>query len=97
MSDTEKSRDVVRRVDLRLDVGAAVPSGEDLHIAVTVVLADPDRLAERPVVYFGYPGGGYSRHYYDLQPQGYDGYSRAEFHAGGGHLRLLRSPRSRGQ
>ncbi len=86
MSDTEKSRDVVRRVDLRLDVGAAVPSGEDLHVAVTVVLADPDRLAERPVVYFGYPGGGYSRHYYDLQPQGYDGYSQAEFHAVAGDI-----------
>jgi alpha-beta hydrolase superfamily lysophospholipase len=72
---------VTRRINLKLDVGAAVGTGEALAIAATIVLGEPDRLAERPVVYFGFPGGGYNRHYYDLQPRGYDGYSQAEFHA----------------
>ena len=40
-----------------------------------------DALCDRPVLFFGFPGGGYCRHYFDLHPPGYTGYSQAEYHA----------------
>jgi hypothetical protein len=76
----------VRRIDVRLDVTGAVGGGEQLHTTATVVLADPDRVARDPLVYFAYPGGGYNRHYYDLQPKGFAGHSQAEFHASEGDV-----------
>jgi hypothetical protein len=74
------------RVDRRIDVTTAVGSGEELHTAALVVVPEASRLPRRPVVYFAYPGGGYNRRYYDLQPDGHPGYSQAEFHAGEGDI-----------
>jgi predicted alpha/beta hydrolase len=53
---------------------------------VTVVLPPEPFLAAPVTVIFGFPGGGYSRQYFDLQlGVGYgDGYSQAEHHARGG-------------
>ena len=73
----------MRRIDVRLDVTDAVGTGERLHTTATVVI---DRLVQDPIVYFAYPGGGYNRHYYDLQPQGFEGYSQAEFQASEGDI-----------
>jgi pimeloyl-ACP methyl ester carboxylesterase len=73
----------VRRIDVRLDVTDAVGTGEQLHIVATVVT---DRVVPDPVVYFAFPGGGYTRHYYDLQPKGFTGYSQAEFQAAAGDI-----------
>jgi pimeloyl-ACP methyl ester carboxylesterase len=71
----------VRKLHIRADVTEAVGTGETLEIAMTVVLPDPD--APPPTVaMFGFPGGGYSRSYYDLQIAA--DYSQAEHHAAQG-------------
>jgi hypothetical protein len=52
----------VRSIELRCDVTKAVGLDEPLHTAVTVCL--PDEVTEPPrVICFGWPGGGYNRHY----------------------------------
>jgi pimeloyl-ACP methyl ester carboxylesterase len=67
------------RFDLRIDVSAVTP-GVDSSLAATLVLDEavvdgPRRLA------VAFPGGGYSRGYWDIQWSGADGYSEAEYHA----------------
>lgn len=76
----------MHRVVVRSDVTAAVGTGETLRTAATVVVPEPSERAARPVVYFGFPGGGYSRGYYDLHPPGHPGYSQAEHHVGRGDV-----------
>jgi pimeloyl-ACP methyl ester carboxylesterase len=67
---------MLTRHDVRIDVsGAAGIAGAE--IAATVIA--PSIVAEKPVVAVGFPGGGYSRGYWDIQWPG--GYSQAEFHA----------------
>jgi alpha-beta hydrolase superfamily lysophospholipase len=75
----------MERIELTVDVSDAVGTGEELRMAVTVVV-DPDALYDRPIVFFGFPGGGYCRHYFDMYPAGYSGYSQAEHHARDGHV-----------
>ena len=71
----------MRKLDVRVDVTSAVGTGEPLEVAVTVVL--PARGLPAPTIaMFAFPGGGYNRHYYDLQLP--DGYSQAEYHAAHG-------------
>lgn len=55
---------MAQTIDLHVDVTNAVGMGESAHVAVTIVLPDPDSLPERPVVCFAKPGGGYSRYYF---------------------------------
>jgi pimeloyl-ACP methyl ester carboxylesterase len=74
------------RKDIRIDVEPAEAKGEKLFAMVTVVTPDPVLLASRPLVWFGWPGGGYNRHYFDLQLPGRSGYSEAEFHVGKGSI-----------
>jgi hypothetical protein len=76
----------MKRVEVEVDVSAAVPGDESLRTAATVVLPDEGELGASPVVFFGFPGGGYNRHYYDLQLEGHDGYSQAEHHASDGAI-----------
>lgn len=72
----------MRIYDLVVDVSRSVDLGEELHTAVTVFL--PDRLDGSPVVWFGYPGGGFGRRYYDIQRL--PGYSQAEYHTSRGDV-----------
>jgi pimeloyl-ACP methyl ester carboxylesterase len=51
-------------------------------VAVTVHLPAVPRA--EPVVFFGYPGGGYGRRYYDIRTL--PGYSQAEFHTARGDV-----------
>lgn len=60
----------------RTDIRVPLESG--LETAVTIVA--PDDPNGR--VLFGFPGGGYNRHYYDLSLPG--GYSQAQWHAARG-------------
>jgi hypothetical protein len=76
----------MRRVELRVDVSGATELEGELGTAVLVCLPEPDTLPERPVVAFCWPGGGYSRGYFDIQ--GFDGYSQAEHHAARGILTI---------
>ena len=68
------------RQDLTFDVTAALPAGsaEWAELSATIV-ADPAALPERPVVILAIPGGTYHRRYWDLQPPGRDGYSKAAY------------------
>jgi hypothetical protein len=75
----------VRRIPVRVDVTDAVGTGERLEVAATVVVGDTAPPTD-PLVYVALPGGGYSRHYYDLDPPGYEGYSQAAFHAAAGDV-----------
>jgi alpha-beta hydrolase superfamily lysophospholipase len=43
-------------------------------------------IGSPPVAIFASPGGGYTRHYYDLQPLGRGGYSQAEAHVRDGFV-----------
>jgi Alpha/beta hydrolase family len=68
------------RQDLTFDVTAALPAGsaERAMLSATLV-ADTEALPERPVVILAVPGGTYHRRYWDLQPPGRDGYSKAAY------------------
>jgi hypothetical protein len=67
-----------------IDVTAAAGKGELLHVAATVFLPDQQSTAASPV-YFGFPGGGYNRGYFNLNLPG-GGYSQAEFHTSRGEI-----------
>lgn len=71
----------MRRIELRVDVGGAKELKGELSTAALVCLPEPERLPERPIVAFCWPGGGYSRGYYDITLDGFEGYSQAEHHA----------------
>ena len=63
-----------RRIELRINTGA-LSSGKSWTLAATVHL--PDELQDRPPVLIALPGGGYTRHYFDLREASY---SEAEHH-----------------
>jgi pimeloyl-ACP methyl ester carboxylesterase len=72
----------MRAFDLRVDVTGSLGLGEELYTAVTVFL--PDSVEGSPTVWFGYPGGGFGRRYYDIcrRPD----YSQARYHASRGEV-----------
>jgi pimeloyl-ACP methyl ester carboxylesterase len=73
----------VHKIELSIDVSEAAGFGQPQHLAGTVFM--PDVLAAgRPVVIFASPGGGYSRHYFDMHFPARAGYSEAEYHSGRG-------------
>jgi hypothetical protein len=73
-------------IDLTVDVTEAVGIGEVLHTRATVVLPEPDTLADPPVVCFGFPGFGYSRGYFTFDmPGSHDG-GEAGWHAARGWI-----------
>lgn len=70
----------VRSIERTVDVSAVV--GEPAATAVTVHL--PDEVGEESRLVFAFPGGGYSRRYFDLVIDGESGYSQAVDHTGRG-------------
>lgn len=74
---------------LRIAVSAATGRQERLQVAVNVICPNPKWIPTNPIVYFGYPGGGYNRHYFDLSLSHLDDrapYSQARFHAARGEI-----------
>jgi alpha-beta hydrolase superfamily lysophospholipase len=69
--------------DVQIEVTVAAGTGEVLHVAATVFL--PDERPERSPAFFGFPGGGYNRGYFNLDLPG-GGYSQAEFHTSHGAI-----------
>jgi pimeloyl-ACP methyl ester carboxylesterase len=63
----------MKQIELRIDVSEAVGLGETVTTMATVCL--PDRVPERPIVAFAFPGGGYTRRYYTLELPDQDGHS----------------------
>jgi pimeloyl-ACP methyl ester carboxylesterase len=80
------------RHDLRIDVSdlGLVPGKAEM--AVTVFAPARDRLPERPIMAFAFPGGGFSRQYYDLHIPGLEGYSQAEHHTAQGMIFVACDP-----
>jgi pimeloyl-ACP methyl ester carboxylesterase len=76
----------VRKVELRIDVTGSVPLPGKVEIAATAFLPDPKTLGARPVAIFGLPGGGLSRHYFDIHLAGHENYSEAEYHVAHGFI-----------
>ncbi|HEV8311842.1 MAG TPA: hypothetical protein VGQ23_02155 [Burkholderiaceae bacterium] len=77
----------MHRIELRIDVSHAVPHAGRHEIAMTAWLPPAESMVlPRPVVIFASPGGGYTRHYYDIQAPGHEGYSQAEAHVRNGFI-----------
>lgn len=74
----------MNKLELRIDVSKAVPLPGPLEVALSVYLPDPAQLDPRPIVMAAFPGGGYSRGYFDMHFPGHEGYSQAEHHTAAG-------------
>jgi hypothetical protein len=75
-----------RRVQIRIDVSAVVDLPGPLETAVTAHV--PAEIPEHSVVIFAFPGGGYSRGYFDIHRTELPGPSQAEYHCDRGTLLL---------
>ncbi|SCW84843.1 Lysophospholipase, alpha-beta hydrolase superfamily [Sphingobium faniae] len=74
----------MRSVVIRSSVGEAIGAEQIYEIAATVYLPDAKRFPRPSRVLFAFPGGGYSRAYYDIWLSGYDDYSQAAHHVDNG-------------
>jgi pimeloyl-ACP methyl ester carboxylesterase len=72
------------RKDMRFDVTQAVGLGEPCHIAGTCFVPDAVPPGRPLAIALLVPGGGFTRHYYDLELPGRHGYSAALQLAGRG-------------
>lgn len=72
------------RLDQSIDVSEAVGLGEPLQTRTTIVLPEPDALADPPVVCFAFPGGGYCRAYFTFDMPGASGGGEAGWHVARG-------------
>ena len=70
--------------EVRIDVGPAIGIDRPLRTAVRIVV--PDRPNPDAPALFGFPGGGYNRHYFDLEIDGHPGYSQARHHSMAGSV-----------
>lgn len=76
----------MQRIERRIDVSEAMGLGETVEMAVTLYLPDPALLPDRPVAIFACPGGGYSRHYFEMRFEGHENYDEAQWHAARGTI-----------
>jgi hypothetical protein len=76
----------VKPIDLRIDVSGEVGLPGELHTAVSVFVPERARRLSPPLVVFAFPGGGYGRGYYHIEPPGFAGYSQAAHHVGAGMI-----------
>lgn len=77
----------MQTIERRIDVTAVAPElGEQVHMAVTLHLPNPDLLPNRPVAIFACPGGGYSRHYFEMLFDRHEGYYEAQWHVARGTI-----------
>jgi pimeloyl-ACP methyl ester carboxylesterase len=67
---------VAGAAELMLDVSAALPFEEPTSLAASVHLPDPRRGSPRAIL-ICWPGGSYSRAYWEMEIPGYPGYSFA--------------------
>jgi pimeloyl-ACP methyl ester carboxylesterase len=77
VTPTETPTQYLGRAELTVDVSADLPFGERILMAASVHLPDLDH--DRPTaILVCWPGGSYSRVYWDMQISGHPGYSFAE-------------------
>ncbi|UXJ50216.1 alpha/beta hydrolase [Pseudomonas citronellolis] len=73
-------------MELRIDVSEVVPYHSPQRVALTVYLPSAEALGAQPVAIFASPGGGYTRHYYDMDFPGHADYSQALTHVRNGFI-----------
>jgi hypothetical protein len=73
-------------IEVVTDVTHAAAIGMPAQTASTVILPDPESLADPPVVCFGFPGGGYCRRYFTFDMPGDSGGGQAGWHASRGWI-----------
>ncbi|MDE0271108.1 MAG: hypothetical protein OXH92_01090 [Bryobacterales bacterium] len=99
------------KIPLKMDVTGCAdwPQGfpAKVELATTVCLPDQPRSGKQPILLFAFPGGGYSRHYFDLDLSHLPGcegasYSQADHHLASGiivvtcdHLHVGESTKTR--
>lgn len=86
------------KTGLRVDVGPLSPGGEPITQALDIYW--PERLAERPVLFWCVPGGGVTRDYYDLRDPAApddDGFSFAAAMNAAGHVVVTVDPAGVGE
>lgn len=76
----------MKTLELIVDVTGSVSLDGPLHIAATAYLPEPKALHRSSCAIIAFPGGGYSRGYFDLHLAGRPGYSQAEYHVARGHI-----------
>jgi pimeloyl-ACP methyl ester carboxylesterase len=76
----------MRRIELVIDVTGSTSLTGKTEIAATAFLPDPALVGKQALAMFAFPGGGYSRGYYDMHFAGHEGYSEAQFHTGLGTI-----------
>lgn len=69
-----------KTIELRVDVTTEAAVDGPAELAVTIHLPAASTLPERPVVAFGFPGGGYSRRYYAMDLPGWPAGGQAAYH-----------------
>lgn len=69
------------QIDLTIDVTNTVKLEEPAQVAATVVLPDPQRLPERPLLCFAKPSSSYTRAYYTHELPGPAKGAQAQWHA----------------
>lgn len=74
------------RAELRLDVA------EEPDVAIAATIVAPAHASESNTVIVAFPGGGYSRHYFDLHHPLLAGETQAEWHAQRGVIFLALDP-----
>ncbi len=78
------------KVPLKVDVTACAdwPRGfpSTVELAVTVCLPDRLKADDQPIAVFAFPGGGYSRHYFDLDLSHLSGCEQASYSQVDHHL-----------
>jgi len=74
----------MRQFELKVDVSSAVDLPGPLEVAATVFLPDTLPPEGRLSVIAAFPGGGYSRGYFNMRFPGRHGYSQAEHHTAAG-------------
>jgi alpha-beta hydrolase superfamily lysophospholipase len=74
-----------------LDVSASLPFDEPISLTATVHLPDPAAVAPRAVLVC-WPGGSYSRAYWEMQIPGHPGYSFADHMTSQGYVVVAADP-----
>lgn len=76
----------MKRIELVIDVSAAVSLGEPANIVLTIDLPEIESLDARPIVCFATPGGGFSRGYFTERLPGLNIESQSQWHAARGWI-----------
>lgn len=76
----------MQQIDFDIDVSEAVGTGRAARVSASVMLPDPERAGDRPVVCIALPSSTYARGYYTRDLPGAGSGAQAAFHAARGWI-----------